>query len=63
MRKEEIVAGTANLFEFKHQSMRVEKYENVKISILYFTTCDVLTVSTGTFDDDNVGGFLDVWGE
>lgn len=62
MKKEEIIAVTVNLFE-NQMSKMCSKYERLKISVSYLDDYDVLTASTGTADDDNVGGFLDVWGE
>ena len=61
MKKEEITAATVNLFGAMSRPCR--KYEDLKISISYLNDYDVLTASTGTADDDNVGGFLYVWGE
>ena len=38
-------------------------YEVLRIGISSFESSDVLTASVGVADDDNVGGFLDQWGE
>lgn len=62
MRKEEITAVTVNLFECQ-MSKPCGRYESLKISISYLNGYDVLTASTGTADDDNVGGFMDAWRE
>lgn len=62
MRKEEITVVTVNLFE-RQIPQTCRSYENLKISISYLGNYDVLTASTGTADDDNVGGFMDAWRE
>ena len=56
-----MVARTDSCFSGKKESA-LKEYESVKISFSRFEQTDVLTGSAGFVDDDNVGGFLGVWG-
>lgn len=62
MKKEEIIIEAYNLFEEQKPKIR-NKYESLELSVMYLDAYDVLTASTGTAGDDNVGGFLDQWGQ
>ena len=56
-----MVAKADSCFSGKKESA-LKEYESVKISFSRFEQADVLTESVGFVGDDNVGGFLGVWG-
>ena len=62
MRKEEGIVK-AVIFSSKTNVDTFKAYEVLRIGILSFESSDVLTASVGVADDDNIGGFLDAWGE
>ena len=62
MRKEEGIVK-AVIFSSKTNVDTFKAYEVLRIGISSFESSDVLTASVGVADDDNVGGFLDQWGE
>ena len=62
MRKEDGIVK-AVIFSSKTNVNTFKAYEVLRIGISSFESSDVLTASVGVADDDNVGGFLDQWGE
>ena len=62
MRKEEGIVK-AVIFSSKTNVDTFKAYEVLRIGISSFESSDVLTASVGVADDDNIGGFLDQWGE
>ena len=62
MRKEEKIVK-AVVFSSKTNVVTFKAYEAPQIGVLKVERSDVLTTSPGFVDDDNVGGFLEVWGE
>ena len=62
MRKEDGIVK-AVIFSNKTNVDTFKAYEVLRIGISSFESSDVLTASVGVADDDNVGGFLDQWGE
>ena len=62
MRKEDGIVK-AVIFSSKTNVNTFKAYEVLRIGISSFESSDVLTASVGVADDDNVGGFLEQWGE
>ena len=62
MKTVELIAKTGNCFG-ESNVVSLKKYESLEVSFSYLDHSDVLTSSTGTVGDDNVGGFLDAWEE
>ena len=62
MRKEDVSQKTV-IFSNKTNVNTVKEYEDLKLQFSFFECGDVLTMSVGVADDDNIGGFLDAWRE
>ena len=62
MRKEDVSQKTV-IFSNKTNVNTFKEYEDLKLQFSFFECGDVLTMSVGVADDDNIGGFLDAWRE